>query len=233
MTSYDSEAAYAAELQLLLRENGWRVYPEIAGIDLVAISPQEELYAIETKLRFGHAVLEQCWKRLPFANAVIAATPCLRSYGPKAAVGDKYVVRDYDWMHGDSYDRQCGRLFGIGLWVPGNPFTEVEPPVKRKIQDTRVKDLLMDAAENHTDPGKASCRRWSEWDVLQEKYVEHLRAYGQGDLGQVIVTVEPQLRGKRCLITQAHYDSRRYLIACGRWRKLALDGKTLRLKAGV
>jgi hypothetical protein len=214
MPHYETESDFAVDLRGHLEDEGWVVYPEICGIDLVGVSPDQRLYAIETKMKFGAAVMQQCWKRLPYANAVVAAT-C------------RYPER--------GYSRECAKVFGIGLWTVNHrkdaPYLKtVLPPVQREIQDPRVKNLLQAAAINHTLPGKPSCTTWNEWDALQEKYVEFLTAHGPSPIALAISVVEPQYKAKRVLVRQPIIESRSHLIECRRWRKLSLAGITLSLK---
>lgn len=199
------EAAFAAEFLLHLKELGWRTYPEILGVDIVGISPDEKLYAFETKMKFGDAVIAQCWKRLPYVHAAVAVVPYVDEY-----------KKNYD------YHESCVKVFGLGVWgFNGKRIRAHHDPHLRELQSTRIKDVLVAAAETGRAPGAKGGHSWSQWDCLQEKYLEQLKD-GPKPIEVIIAQVEPDLRGKRCLVRKCHRESREHLITSGRWRKLEL-----------
>ena len=213
MIHYISETHLATQARQLLTDGGWTVYPEIAGIDLVGVSPSGQVYAFECKLQLNTSVIRQCWRRLPYVNAAIALVPRCRTYM--------------------TFERETARAFGIGIWEVREKLHPFLLECPRPLEKTDVKDSLHPAALNHTQPGKASCRRWGKWDVLQERYVDYLRNRKSVWLREAIIAVEPELRGKRTPLRQRDYEIRCALILNRRWRKLAIVGNQLQLASDV
>lgn len=211
MIQFISESHLASHARDLLTSRGWTVYPEIRGIDLVGVSPLNQIYAIECKMDFNTAVLKQCWGRLPHVDAAVALIPGTRHYR----------------LRQSSFECTLAKELGLGVWSADTSLTELLIPRVRPRQTDEVSSVLVPQARNHTQPGLPSCRRWGKWDVLQERYVSYLLGVAGGsDIGYnlrlAIIAVEPELGGKRTPLLQKNLESRERLIACRRWAKLEL-----------
>lgn len=235
--TYATEADLAAATRSLLEAQGWVVWPEIMGIDLVAMRGPFVM-AIETKLRWCAHVLEQAWNRRELVNAVVAVVPLDQLPDPWA----KPMLQ------------ASARCLGIGVAGVGDGWHRrrvrgITPYVCARVRERKSEELvscLRPEALNHAVAGRPGSRRWSHYDATELDYVawiqneeNHRRSLGwepndrSFDMDEAIRGVQPGYLGKRGQVLQRGRDMVGILIRSGRWRRLRLDGTRLSIAEGA
>jgi hypothetical protein len=218
-----SEVELCHTIRPLFEADGSTLYPEIQGIDYLAVKG-ETYIAIEVKTTMCAKVVEQAWDRLN-SGLVNGATICV-PYEHFVSANNMF------WRE------VCTKLsVGIITYRNGKLLTEV-PMSLRPREKEDLTALLRPEALQHTQAGMPSCKRWGELDVIQCKYVDYIKnvdgyLYCNQDrfsLDLAIAAVQPEFVGKRGKVLQKGRDYVAALIYWNRWSKLGLDNGKLFLK---
>ena len=207
-----SEVELCQTIRPLFEADGSVLYPEIQGIDYLAVK-DDNYVAIEVKTAMCAKVVEQAWERL-HSGLVNGATICIPL--------EQFVSANTIFWR-----EVCTKLsVGIITYGRGKLCTEVPMTLRPREKDTLTK-LLIPEALQHTQAGMPSCKRWGELDVTQCKYVDFLTEYGpKTSMDAAIMHVQPEFVGKRGKVLQKGRDYVASLVYWGRWAKLGLqDGK--------
>lgn len=210
-----SEVELCQTIRPLFEQDGAVLYPEIRGIDYLAVK-DDNYIAIEVKTTMCAKVVEQAWDRLR-SGLVNGATICIPY--------EQFVsANNIFWME------VCAKLsVGIITYRRGKLITEVPMQLIPREKDD-LTPLLRPEAREHTQAGMPSCKRWGELDVIQCKYVDFFTYNGftSTTLDAAIMHVQPEFVGKRGKVLQKGRDYVASLIYWGRWAKLGLvDGRLI------
>lgn len=244
MRRFPRQEAFTTEAELCqvaiesFRAQGWEVWQEILGVDIVLRRPGETaILAVEAKLSLNPKVLEQAWER---RNSGMFDASYVLVPGPYYGVGQ--IPRFW---------AEVMRALGLGCWAftpEGDDRVTLILPA-RDIQRVRkdVERLLVPEAQDHTQAGKPSCKQWNEYDMLELKICAWLKEQAEADffryrdekkvpLDHMIKDIFPRFVGKKGAVLQ---KGREYVMQlCGgmsgklkkRWTKFEVQRNQIWLK---
>lgn len=179
MKVFETEAELAAVLVTWLQDQEWEVFQEVAVggwiADIVARRGRI-LWAIETKLSFGVAVVEQAARWRHFAHYASAAVPHVANRRGRS------VLLGY-----------C-RLEGIGILEIRNPefesylqpVNEYRPPRLERRIVARIERHLHDEQKTFAPAGNAGGQRFSPFKATCKALADHVRRHPGGSMRQAV-----------------------------------------------
>lgn len=211
-----SEAETAADVARGLHACGWKVYPETAGVDLIAKRPGDtDVLAVEVKATINLQVVRQAHR-------------CVRGCG----FAGVYVAVPYGLLFAPYLKILCAHL-GIGV-ICVHPLYDattlhVNQPEKRQrpmhpgersvLEQTL--QLCIPPGETYTSPGKKSPRQWTPFR-LREYVLHGIIRDNPGITPREALVEEARLGGFKPKPTRGFRD----YVERGVWDTLAIDPQT-------
>lgn len=221
---WDNEKELGRAVVEFLRAEGWKVYPEIYDIDIVATKedPNSEdnlkVIGIECKKRFNLTVLRQaCDKSRLVDEMYVAVSPSGNrndSFGcmlaAKLGIGVYYVHKKDDY--------HCEILYRI--------IEKVE--AENQPRKSNICRLLDPISENFAEAGQAGGKQWTLFKQTSHKLVEYVKENPGKKLREIIANIEHHY-----LTNSSAYSSLSRMIRNGVIKDVEFRGKFLWPKDGT
>ena len=162
-TKWASEKELASVVIENLKKEGWTTYPEILGIDIVAVK-DDKIIAVEAKKHFNLKVISQAYKNRNFVNetwiAVTAGWQSLEDMGliiaRKLNIGVMFVSK-----------------MSLGTetkYTVNNSFHPESLPFKKSIIE-----LLQPEAQTYAEAGSSGGKQWSNFTLTVSKFKSFIK----------------------------------------------------------
>jgi len=185
------ETELAAAVVSWLRSNGWHVWQEVRGIDIVATADHHRIWAIECKTALNFEVIAQAADRGYTVHWVSVAVP------------HKTNRKTSQQSRGHYLAREVLRERGVGLLFvdKGNVWVESEAKLCRRLGDRLilgyVKSLraqLADTPQDFCAAGTSSPSPWSPFKSTVNELIAHVQQNPGTSIRDAVRAIEHHYR---------------------------------------
>jgi len=236
---WKTEAAFAAELKTVLESQGYTVYPELDGIDMVCTKPDPsraegvKVLGVECKLTMNLKVFQQARKHYdlgivhePWVAFPHQGTDCneVRQLVEAFKVGAVMLYRKWNSFYLDP-DKD-DTLTPMVHWVTPRP-----QPISNawaldqtmaSLGSDRLVGLMQPEATRWTDPGRASPIQWTKYRQQELKMAQYAKAHPGCDLVEALAHVFPpklnKFTGLPKKVPKSKIDFMSWMIRSGKAR---------------
>lgn len=185
---WDSEKELAKVIVDYLKGEGWTMYPELCGIDIIATKENTDspngikVIGIECKKHFNLRVLSQAYEKRRFVDQM-------------------YVGVSDGWKNDEHFGCKIARTFGYGVFFVkkmhdyrNRCFTyslkEVVEPETCNRTRFDVDKLFDPRAENYAEAGQAGGKCWSEFRKTAYTLTDYVTVNPGKSLKDVVAAIE-------------------------------------------
>jgi hypothetical protein len=198
---FDTEADFAVALSAWFRAQGWTVYPELDGVDLVVVRADasvpegRRVICVEVKLDLTFRGLEQAYEARALGHeawSVICRAPST-SVAPLRLMAQGLGIGLY------RFEKRFG---AYNAETQSFPFDLAQVPVASAVPAPRIRNprllaLMVPEAETWTVPGRPAPRRFTPFRLEEVKYAAWVRDNPGKTVEELLAATAPPPRNKR------------------------------------